>query len=224
MKEYKLYIFDLDGTLLNSLEDITQSINSLMSEMDWPTYSVDEIGLRLGHGLKKLLERCIPSKEVKRADIDGLYSKFIAIHKANNYRHTQPYDDIRNLLSYLKNNSKGLAVLSNKDHTGTVTLTERHFPNLFDYIIGSRPDLNMPMKPHPYGVQKLIETYKLSKNEVVFIGDTEVDFYTAQQAGVDFIGVTWGCRHQKVFEDLGAQKIVGSPRDIYHLITQKDYD
>lgn len=205
----KTVIFDLDGTLLNTLDDLKDSTNFALSQFDFPTRTLEEVRQFVGNGVKKLIERAVP------ADCDEeITSKCLTIFKEhyskNMYNHTKPYNGILYALENIHNQGLKIAVVSNKFDSAVKELCTKYFSNLVDIAIGQADDV--PKKPAPNGVFKAMEALNAEKISSVYIGDSEVDVATAQNSGLPCIGVTWGFRDEK---DLtGANVIINAPSEL----------
>lgn len=205
----KTVIFDLDGTLLNTLDDLKDSTNFALSQFGFPTRTLEEVRQFVGNGVKKLIERAVPD------DCDEeITSKCLTIFKEhyskNMYNHTKPYNGILYVLENLHNQGLRIAVVSNKFDSAVKELCTKYFNNLVDIAIGQADDV--PKKPAPNGVFKAMKALNAEKISSVYIGDSEVDVATAQNSGLPCIGVTWGFRDEK---DLtGANVIINAPSEL----------
>ena len=206
-------IFDLDGTLLNTLEDLKNSTNYALSQFGFPTHSTEDIRKFVGNGVKKLIERAVP----KNCDTK-ITAKCLEIFKEhyskNMYNNTKPYNSIIEILKELRNNGAKIAVVSNKFDSAVKKLCSIYFGNLIDVAIGQSE--NIPPKPLPNGVFKAIELLNTEKSSVIYIGDSEVDVATAKNVNIPCIGVTWGFRDE---QDLaGANFIINKPSELIDII------
>ena len=206
-------IFDLDGTLLNTLEDLKNSTNYALSQFRFPTHSTEDIRKFVGNGVKKLIERAVP----KNCDTK-ITAKCLEVFKEhyskNMYNNTKPYNSIIEILKELRNNGAKIAVVSNKFDSAVKKLCSIYFGNLIDVAIGQSE--NIPPKPLPNGVFKAIELLNTEKSSVIYIGDSEVDVATAKNANIPCIGVTWGFRDE---QDLaGANFIINKPSELIDII------
>lgn len=216
--KYKVAIFDLDGTILNTLDDLTDSFNHILACENMPTRTHDEIRSFVGNGIHKLIERGVPSGTSPH-DIEKVYTefkKYYAVHCADK---TKPYDGIPELLEELKNNGIKLAVVSNKADFAVQSLCEQYFSGLFDCVIGERSGVRC--KPAPYAVNEVISALKAERSDVVYIGDSDVDIQTAKNAGIDCISVSWGFRDTDFLQKNGAKTIVNAPNEILNIILDK---
>lgn len=213
--KYKVLIFDLDGTILNTLDDLTDSFNHVLTCANMPTRTIDEVRGFVGNGIHKLIERGVPSGTSPQ-DIEKVYEefkKYYAVHCADK---TKPYDGIYELLKELKSNGIKLAVVSNKADFAVRSLCDKYFNGIFDRAIGERSGVRR--KPAPDTVNEVISSLKADRSDVVYIGDSDVDIQTAENAGLDCISVSWGFRDTDFLQKNGAKTIVNAPNDILNIV------
>ena len=189
----KLVIFDLDGTLLNTIEDLATGANHALAVLGYPTHDAATIRTFVGNGINKLLERALPEGEKTEENILRMRSVFIPYYDEHNADLTVPYEGIPELLVRLQNDGVQLAVASNKYQAATENLVTHFFPNInFVKVLGQRRDV--PIKPDPAIVTDILQVASVSKDAVLYVGDSGVDMLTALNAQVDAVGVTWGFR------------------------------
>ena len=203
---YKLVVFDLDGTLLNTLDDLTSSTNFALTSYGFPTRTREEVRSFIGDGIVKLLERSVGIENYPR--IDEMITLFRAYYKEHCKDETRPYAGIMPLLDNLKAKGLTLGVLSNKVHSATVQLIADYFPDVFDAVMGENESAGIKRKPSPVALLKMMETLGVEKSETAYVGDSEVDIQTAKNAGVDCVSVTWGFKDESFLRANGATKIV----------------
>lgn len=212
---YNTLIFDLDGTLLNTLDDLTNSVNYALHKLNFPTRSSEEICSFVGNGVEKLIELSVPEK----TSYDQ-FAKCLLIfkkHYSENMRNeTRPYDGIISLLEYLKKNNYNMAIVSNKFQEGVTDLNNHYFSDYIDVAIGKSPE--MRKKPYPDTVLAAIDKLGASKENCLYIGDSEVDIKTAQNANIKSVGVAWGFRGKSLLEKLGANYVIDTPQDLISII------
>lgn len=217
----KLLIFDVDGTILDTMETITFHINKAINEYGIEPVDSSYTASILGYSSVFLLEKVLEFRDYK-CDKNKFTEILDTYHKSyqDDVTHlTKPYDGIREMLSDLKDKGYLLAALSNKpEHTLSVLFDKIDFNKYFDYSTGQIDDI--PKKPDPYMINFLIDKFSLEKEDVCLIGDTEVDFETAKNAGIDFIAVTWGFRTKKQLEDLNPKFIVDDVGELRKLIAE----
>jgi len=213
----KLIIFDLDGTLLNTIEDLANSVNYALELHKFPTYPIDAFRFMVGNGINKLIERALPEKHRNADMVSMLKVDFIRFYFSHVDEFTKPYEGISDLIKKLYAEGFKIAVASNKVHNATVELIERFFPDIeFTAVFGQRE--GYPVKPNPGILEEIIEIAGIEKSEVLYVGDSGVDVATAYNAKVPFAGVLWGFRPQKELEEVGARIFVGNTEELYKLI------
>jgi len=201
----KAVIFDMDGTILNTLDDLTESVNITLKNFGFQTRTKEEVRNFVGNGVKLLFDRALPKNtdiEISKKCIDF----FKQIYPQNMYNHTRPYDGILEILKILKNEGYKIAVVSNKFDAAVKDLSDKYFPDLIDVSIGQSESI--PPKPVPKGVLKAMK--ELNVESAVYIGDSEVDVQTAKNSNLPSIGVTWGLRN---IEDLKDADIIVNSTD-----------
>ena len=189
----KLVIFDLDGTLLNTIDDLATGANHALDVLGYPTHDAATIRSFVGNGINKLLERALPEGEKTEENILRMRSVFIPYYDEHNADLTVPYEGIPELLVRLQNDGVQLAVASNKYQAATEKLVAHFFPNInFVKVLGQRSDV--PIKPDPAIVTDILKVAGVGQDAVLYVGDSGVDMLTALNAQVDAVGVTWGFR------------------------------
>lgn len=213
----KAILFDLDGTLLNTLDDIKNSVNYMLKKHGFKERTLDEIRSFVGDGAKQMIERSIGFTEPKEQVLECLstYEAHYEVHKADL---TKPYDGVYDLLNQLKEKDIRLAVVSNKPMPQVIPLIEGLFPGYFEVILGETSELKR--KPSPEMLFYAIEALKLSKEDVLFVGDSDVDMQTAINANVDAIAVLWGFRDEAVLKKYQPKYIVNHPKEILTIINK----
>lgn len=209
----KTIIFDLDGTLLNTLEDLMISANYALLEFGFPTHSLEDIRKFVGNGVKKLIERAVPI-DCPQDVIEKCLDVFKEHYSKNMYNHTKPYDSILEILEKLHNKGLKIGVVSNKFDSAVKELCQKYFLNLVDIAIGQSDDV--PKKPAPNVVFKAMKELSAEPSSTIYVGDSEVDVQTAKNSDLPCIGVLWGFRDRK---DLaGADYIIDNPCDILKIV------
>ncbi len=212
MTDIKGIIFDLDGTLIDTIEDIGNSVNAVLEDYGYPTYTKDEYKLMVGHGFMNLIKRAMPEGLKEDQYEEGLL-KFTYYYDKLYMDTTHPYEGIYDLLKELNRRGIKIAVNSNKQDDYTKKLIEHCFKGVdFVDVIGSRN--NIPNKPDPTSALEIIDKMQLAKDEVIYIGDSETDIKTGKNANLKTIGVSWGFRSVEVLESVHADVIVNKPQDI----------
>lgn len=208
---YKLAIFDLDGTILDTLDDLADSVNHALTKNSLPARTVPEIRAFVGNGIRSLIERSVPSG-TDTATTDSVFEEFRTYYKAHSAEKTCPYDGIIDMLNRLRTRGVRLAVLSNKADFAVQALCEKYFSGIFDYVAGEKP--NVPRKPAPDAVNAILAEFSIPREEAVYIGDSDVDVETARNASIDCISVTWGFRDEDVLTACGAVCIAHTVQEL----------
>lgn len=211
MKEYDTYIFDLDGTLLSTLEDLAASTNYALRKNGMPEHSIDEIRMFVGNGVKKLMQRAIPNGE-NNPKFEQTYALFRQHYLDHNLDTTHPYEGIPELLSELKRCGKHLAIVSNKFYTATQELARHFFPDTIEVAIGERETIKK--KPAPDTVIEALKQLGVTAERAVYIGDSDVDIMTAKNCNLPCISVLWGFRDKNFLIEHGGTTFVHHPKEI----------
>lgn len=212
---YKLAVFDMDGTILDTLEDLKDSTNFALEKCGYPTRTYDEVRRFVGNGIRKLIERAVP-EGLTVEQIDRVHEVFTEHYKVHCADKTKAYDGIKPLLEKLRANGVKTAVVSNKADYGVQELCKEYFDGLFDYAIGEREGIRR--KPAPDSVNEALRVLGMSKSEAVYIGDSDVDFETAKNAELPCISVLWGFRDEEFLREKGATLFVHDPAEIYDIV------
>ncbi len=211
---YKLVIFDLDGTLVNSLEDLGNACNSALERFGYPTHPMDSFRYFVGDGVPMLIRRALPESERSEENIARVKAVFDEIYGRNYNVCTRPYDGITELLGKLKAEGILIAVASNKPDNFTQTIVTSMFGDTFSYVSGKKEGFEK--KPDPQIALHIMEKLGVSPKDVLFAGDSSVDMQTAHNAGCDCIGCVWGFRTLQELADNKATYIANSPIDIFN--------
>ncbi len=189
----KLIIFDLDGTLLNTIADLAHSTNFALESNGFPTHEIEEYKYFVGNGINKLFERALPEGEKSEENIAKVRNVFLVHYDRHNADHSRPYEGMVELLEQLQKKGIKLAVASNKYQAATEKLVPHFFPTVsFVAILGQREGINP--KPDPTIVHDILSVANVTKEETLYVGDSNVDMQTAINSGVDACGVAWGFR------------------------------
>ena len=204
-------IFDLDGTLLDTLQDLANSVNIALEDFGQPVRTVEEVRAFVGNGVRKLMQRSVP--EGTDEDLgERIYERFLEVYDREKNHYTKPYDGILELIALLKARGIACAVLSNKNDDAVAALCEAHFPNCFEFTQGMRP--GVAPKPAPDELFALCTRMGINPEDAVYIGDSEVDVKTAQAAGMRLVAVTWGFRSREMLAKTGAKEMIDAPREL----------
>lgn len=213
--KYKVVIFDLDGTLLDTLEDLANAVNHALFSNNYQIRTIEEIKNFIGNGTRTLIKRALP-QNTNIESYEKVYQDFINYYKAHNLDFTHPYKDIKTLLSTLKEKGHKTAIISNKNDDATKLMQKEYFPNLIDIAIGTR-DFSKT-KPNPESTIEVMNILNVNKNECVFVGDSDVDILTAKNAGIPCISVAWGFKSKEFLEKNGATIIIDEPLELLKYI------
>lgn len=216
MTNFKAVIFDLDGTLLYTLEDLADSLNQVLSDEGLPTHSYGDYRFMVGNGLEMLVVRALPAGLRIPVHVRPILKKFGELYRERQVARTRPYPDIPELLSALAGRGLRLAVLSNKAHPNTLDVVEHFFPAVFEMVLGLRPEV--PAKPDPAGALEIVRHFGLEPSEYLFLGDSNVDMKTARAAGLYPLGVSWGYRPVSELREAGALAVIDAPLDMLGFI------
>ncbi len=213
--KYKIAVFDMDGTILNTLEDLKDSLNFALSKFGFNNRTLDEVRSFVGNGIPKLIERALPCG-VDDATKNAVYEIFTERYKVHCKDKTCMYDGINEALDKLKSSGIKTCVVSNKDDYAVKELSELYFGARFDFSLG-RLD-GVPKKPAPDMVLTALKHFGTDKNEAVYIGDSDVDKMTAENSGLDFIGVSWGFKGYDFLKQLGVKTVVNTAEELVEII------
>lgn len=214
MKLTKRYaIFDLDGTLLDTLDDLTDSMNYMLGKHNFPIRTRDEVRNFVGNGVRKLVERAVPP-EYKADDefIDKFYNDFSLYYNSNSDVKTSPYPGTIDMLDRLLENGFDIAIVSNKIDSAVKSLSSKFFGGRIRSAIGEKPSIRH--KPEPDMVFMAMEEMGANKMDSIYIGDSEVDIETARNAGIPCVSVLWGFKDRKFLEESGATMLVHSMEEL----------
>ncbi len=211
MHKYDTYIFDLDGTLLDTLGDLAASCNFALRSHSLPEHSVDDVRRFVGNGVRKLMERAIPQGEANPA-FDDAYATFRRHYMEHNLDTTRPYPGIMSLLKSLKDEGKNIAVVSNKFYAATRELCRHFFGDYVEVAIGEREGIRK--KPAPDTVVEALRELGVGREGAVYIGDSDVDVQTAANSGMPCVSVLWGFRDRDFLIAHGATTLISSPEEL----------
>lgn len=214
----KAVLFDLDGTLVNSLEDLATSVNFALHKWGFPTHSTEDYRYFVGNGMKNLIERTLPAEHRDTESYNSVFDSFYNHYSAHFADKTAPYDGIKELLSELKKRGIKIAVVSNKAHEMTLTVVRKLFGECFDIVYGKCE--GYPVKPDPALALRTIKELGVTAEECVFAGDSGMDACTAVNIGCPGIGVLWGFRTKEELLENGAVYTVHTPKEILDVIDE----
>lgn len=213
----KCVIFDLDGTLLYTLEDLKNSVNFALEKNSFPTRTLNEVREFVGNGIESLMRSASP-EGISEEAFYKCFCDFKEHYKIHSEDNTKEYDGITDVLKALKANGFLLAVVSNKADFAVNTLCTKYFPGLLDCAIGERKGVKR--KPSPDSVNEVLKEFTVSKENCCYVGDSDVDVKTARNAGVRCIACTWGFRSRGVLENENPEYIIDSPKEILEIVKE----
>jgi len=214
---YRLVVFDLDGTLANTLNDLAHAVNMALKSENLPTHPVESYNRFVGNGVNILIKQALMDKGDDKALCDKVKKFFDSYYKEHLCDYTTSYDGVSQLLSELENSGIKTTVHSNKPHEYVPHILSKLYPqHSFDIVLGNCEDFER--KPSPQALEFMIENLNVDKAQVLYVGDSDVDVYTAHNAGVKVCGVAWGFRGEKELKDSGADFIAYDANDLLYII------
>lgn len=219
MRKYKAVIFDLDGTLLDTLEDLADSVNAALKAYNCPQKSLEEVRTYVGNGIRNLMLRAVEGGE-NHPQFEEIFLAFQTYYKKNSRNKTKPYEGIMEVISKLSAQGIKLAIVSNKADFAVKELNPYYFGDYFKSAIGEKEGISR--KPAPDTVFYAAKELEVSLEESIFVGDSEVDADTAKNAGIPCIGVLWGFRDKKILEEHGVKYFAEKPMDILQFLEIKE--
>ena len=213
--KYLLAVFDMDGTILNTIDDLTDATNHALKACGYPVHTVDEVRFYVGNGIAKLIERATPAgtSDEMRKKVRSEFMDYYSVHSADK---TGPYPGIGELLKALRAAGVKTAVVSNKPDVAVRDLVVRYFDGLFDAAVGDME--GQRTKPAPDMCNKVFEKLGIGPGDAVYIGDSDTDIQTARNSGTDEILVSWGFRGRDFLEEHGAKCICDTTDEVYDII------
>ena len=211
----KAVIFDLDGTLLNTLDDLADSTNYALSRFGYPTRTIEEVRQFVGNGVAKLIERAIPEGK-NNPNFEKCLAIFKENYAQNMYNKTAPYNGIIEMLSNLKSKRIKIAVVSNKFDLAVKELCKKYFEGFIDFAAGENEAQGIKKKPAPDTVISVLNEFNFASEDAVYVGDSDVDIMTAKNSKMPCISVTWGFRDEKFLLENGATILINAPSEIYN--------
>lgn len=213
--KYTTFIFDLDGTLLNTIDDLADAVNYSLKHNGFPTRPTHEVKSFVGNGIQKLISRSLPDGSTE-ADFEKCLADFKAYYNEHCLDKTEPYEGISDLLTFLKSKGSKIAVVTNKNNTAAQRLIAHNFGSLVDFTLGHTEGI--AHKPDPAGVYKAMRELDSCAGECIYIGDSDVDCHTGHNAGMHVIGVTWGFRSLENLQSAGADYIANTAEELLQYI------
>lgn len=213
--KFKGVIFDLDGTLVNSLEDIANAMNSVLQHLDYPTHSYENYQYFIGSGLRNLVSKSLPKHHNDETQIERCYQLMVKVYRDHCTNQTKPYNGIIELLDYLISHNMKLGVFSNKSDELTKKIVASLFPDYFHSIVGL--SIESLKKPNPSEAIAISKNFALNPEEIIFVGDSGIDMQTATNANMHAVGVLWGYRSEEELIVNGAKHILNHPSDLIQI-------
>ena len=218
----KAAIFDLDGTLLNTLEDLCDSTNAALSQYGYPTRTIDEVRRFVGNGVKLLMLRALGiEKPEDNADFENVFAAFRAHYAQHSNDHTRPYDGVMDLMKQLQEAGIEMAIVSNKLDAAVKQLNEIYFKQYINVAIGENEAAGVRKKPAPDTVYTALRELGAKAEDAIYIGDSEVDLATARNAGLPCISVTWGFRDRACLTEHGVEIFCDTPEEVWETIKNR---
>ena len=214
---YKCVIFDLDGTLLDTLEDLADSVNQMLEKFSCPQRSLDEVRCFVGNGMKNLVGRSVPEGFDKN-NLEAAYEFFREVYRKNMQNKTRPYNGITECLEELKNLGIKIAVTSNKNNDAVKNLCKEYFGEYISHAVGMREGIQP--KPDPEMVNRVIAEMCFEKCDCIFVGDSETDIRTAKNSELTSVGVLWGFRGREILEKENADYIISHPAELIGIVSE----
>lgn len=212
----KAVIFDLDGTLLNTIDDLGNSVNYMLKKLNYPTFTIDEYKYKVGNGMRSLIERSLPKDCQSESELENALKIFMEHYEEHKTDNTAPYKGIPELLKKLRERGIKTAVVTNKADTAAKPLISGIFPNLFDEVTGQKE--GVPTKPDPTAVFNTMKTLGVVPEECIFVGDSSVDMKTAVNCKAKAVGVLWGFRKADELKENGAEALIEKPEELLKYI------
>jgi phosphoglycolate phosphatase len=210
---FKAVLFDLDGTLLNTIEDLTEAMNEVLRQSGWPEHDAERFKYYVGRGVQDIVTKALPPERRDEATIEAMVRAYNEAYSRRYSRKTRPYDGVGELLSAFAKAGMPMAVLSNKPDEFTRRIVAELLPGQrFEVVWGTRP--GVPHKPDPTSALEIADRFRVRPAEVLYLGDSEVDMETASRAGMYAVGVLWGFRTADELIGSGARMLVKSPADL----------
>ena len=217
-----IIIFDLDGTLLNTIDDLGYACNYALEQTGYPTHRIEDYPRMVGNGINNLIRRALPESERTEENILRVRAHFVPYYDAHNCDYTRPYEGIPALLATLKAQGHRLAVASNKYQAATEKIVSHFFPGIFDVVLGERESI--PRKPDPQIVYDILSTFNVQlhdfsqlstlNSQLIYLGDSLVDKETAANAKVPFVACSWGFVSREALIEAGVTSIIDKPEEL----------
>lgn len=209
---YKAVIFDLDGTLVNSIQDLGDAMNTVLKNRNYPIHNYNTYKLLVGSGIRTLVHRALPDANPNESEVDDCLSEMMGVYSNICTTKTRPYDGVLELLDALNSRNLKLNILSNKDEILTKRVADTILPKYFHQVLGLT--IEALKKPNPEKALNICDSFGIKPEEVIFVGDTNIDIQTAKNANMLAVGVSWGFRDTQELIEQGADCILNTPLDL----------
>ncbi|MCL2154524.1 MAG: HAD family hydrolase [Leptospirales bacterium] len=217
MNRFKAVVFDLDGTLLDTLDDLADSMNYVLEANGFPIHDINEYKYFVGNGLRNLVTKALPIEHRNNEAIDSAFNNMLEEYRKRWYNKTTPYDGIPELLDQLAAREIKLAILSNKEHGITLKIVEKFLSKWkFEVVFGER--MGVPRKPDPTSALEIIKILGTPADNIIYLGDSGSDMQTANNSGMYAVGASWGFRGTEELLEAGAQCIIDTPMELMGMI------
>lgn len=210
-----IIIFDLDGTLINTIDDLGQACNHALQACGFPVHEIADYPQLVGNGINRLIERALPVENRNETTVSRMREYFVPYYDAHNCDLTRPYDGIPELLLSLKKAGHTMAVASNKYQTATEKIVNHFFPNTFEIVLGERE--NVPRKPNPQIVWDILSNLT-EQSDIIYIGDSLVDAETAKAAGATLVLCTWGFCTEEQLKTANPNYMINHPSELLNIV------
>ena len=215
MRKYDTVIFDLDGTLLNTLEDLADAVNAVMKAHAYPERTLDEVRRFVGNGIRRLMEQAVPS-HVTGEDFEQVFEEFRIYYTEHCQIKTRAYEGVMELLKELAERDYVMAIVSNKNHAAVCELNEIYFKEFISVAIGQKDGIRK--KPAPDTVWQALKELGKESSSAIYVGDSEVDFMTAENSGMDCVLVTWGFRTEEELAGCMPKAWIQNPEELLAIL------
>ena len=216
---YNTVIFDLDGTLLNTLEDLADAVNYVLKKFGWQEHTIEQVRTHVGNGIRNLMKRSVPGG-FDNPQFEDAFQTFKDYYQKHCQIKTDAYPGIMDLLEALYKKGYKMAIVSNKAHKAVEELNEIYFKDYISVAMGENEDAGIKKKPAPEMVYKALERLNSKKEEAIYVGDSEVDKATADNSGLDCVLCQWGFRKLELLQSLGPKAIIAEPMELIEIISE----
>lgn len=211
-------VFDLDGTLLNTLDDLANGVNYTLEKFGYPTHEIEKYKYFVGNGMKNLINRAVP-EEIKNTEIEkDILAAFMEYYSAHSTDLTRPYDGVEDMIDALKERGIKIGMVTNKAHNAAIDIMEKYFSGKFDYVLGQSE--KFPLKPNPASAIFVCETLGCTPENSIFVGDSGVDMKTGADGGFLPVGVLWGFRDKDELISNGAKAVISHPAELLKFVDE----